>query len=119
MTRILLYVDLSKYFSTGRVLNTDCQPLAHAILDVWQCDADGVYDNKSHTLFVPGLSAYSIRTNARRAVHPEEPRPDISRHYHWFNYAWRQDCLRAECRTSGRRYAAFLHQVSPTVPARS
>ena len=35
---------------TGRVLNTDCQPLAHAILDVWQCDADGVYDNKTYTL---------------------------------------------------------------------
>ena len=35
---------------TGRVLNSRCQPLANAILDVWQCDADGVYDNKGFTL---------------------------------------------------------------------
>ncbi|MBI1791525.1 MAG: hypothetical protein HYR60_28685 [Acidobacteria bacterium] len=35
---------------TGRVLNTRCQALPYAILDVWQCDADGVYDNKGYTL---------------------------------------------------------------------
>jgi len=35
---------------TGRVLNTQCQPLAYALLDVWHCDADGVYDNKGYTL---------------------------------------------------------------------
>jgi protocatechuate 3,4-dioxygenase beta subunit len=35
---------------TGQVLNTRCQPLAYAVLDVWQCDADGVYDNKGYTL---------------------------------------------------------------------
>jgi protocatechuate 3,4-dioxygenase beta subunit len=34
----------------GLVLNTRCEPLAHAILDVWQCDADGVYDNQGFTL---------------------------------------------------------------------
>jgi len=35
---------------SGRVLNTRCEPLAHAVLDVWQCDADGVYDLKGFTL---------------------------------------------------------------------
>jgi protocatechuate 3,4-dioxygenase beta subunit len=35
---------------TGRVLNTQCQPMAYALLDVWHCDADGVYDNQSYTL---------------------------------------------------------------------
>jgi protocatechuate 3,4-dioxygenase beta subunit len=35
---------------TGRVLNTQCRPLAYAVLDVWHCDADGVYDNKGYTL---------------------------------------------------------------------
>ena len=35
---------------TGRVMNTACQPLAYALLDVWQCDADGVYDNKGYAL---------------------------------------------------------------------
>ena len=34
----------------GRVLNTACRPLAYAVLDIWQCDADGVYDNKGYTL---------------------------------------------------------------------
>ena len=35
---------------TGRVLNTDCKPLAYALIDIWHCDADGVYDNKGYTL---------------------------------------------------------------------
>ncbi len=35
---------------SGRVLNTRCEPLANAVLDVWQCDADGVYDNSGYTL---------------------------------------------------------------------
>ena len=35
---------------SGRVLNTACRPLPYAVLDVWQCDADGVYDNKGYTL---------------------------------------------------------------------
>jgi len=34
----------------GRVMNTSCEPLAGAILDVWQCDAAGVYDNTGYTL---------------------------------------------------------------------
>jgi protocatechuate 3,4-dioxygenase beta subunit len=35
---------------TGRVLNTRCQPIPYALLDVWQCDANGVYDNKGYTM---------------------------------------------------------------------
>ncbi|MBI3694617.1 MAG: dioxygenase [Acidobacteria bacterium] len=35
---------------SGRVLNTACRPLSYAVLDIWQCDADGVYDNKGYTL---------------------------------------------------------------------
>ena len=35
---------------TGRVLDTRCRPLAEALLDVWHCDAEGVYDNKGYTL---------------------------------------------------------------------
>jgi protocatechuate 3,4-dioxygenase beta subunit len=30
---------------TGRVLSTDCQPVAGALLDFWQADAGGDYDN--------------------------------------------------------------------------
>ncbi|MEX2261266.1 MAG: hypothetical protein WD696_04910 [Bryobacteraceae bacterium] len=51
---------------TGQVVDTRCQPLAHAILDVWQCDADGVYDNKGYTLRgkvqADGKGRYEIRT---------------------------------------------------------
>ena len=35
---------------TGRVLNSQCQALPYAVLDVWHCDADGVYDNKGYFL---------------------------------------------------------------------
>jgi len=35
---------------TGTVMSTDCKPLGGAILDVWQCSADGVYDNSGYTL---------------------------------------------------------------------
>jgi protocatechuate 3,4-dioxygenase beta subunit len=31
---------------TGRVLDTRCQPVAKALLDFWQADADGAYDNR-------------------------------------------------------------------------
>lgn len=34
----------------GRVLGTDCRPLARALLDFWQCDARGVYDNVGYRL---------------------------------------------------------------------
>lgn len=35
---------------TGRVLSTDCTPLAGALLDFWQCDASGAYDNAGFVL---------------------------------------------------------------------
>lgn len=35
---------------SGRVWSTDCQPLAGALLDFWQADDDGVYDNDGYRL---------------------------------------------------------------------
>lgn len=35
---------------TGRVLSTDCTPLPGALLDFWQCDASGAYDNAGFVL---------------------------------------------------------------------
>ena len=35
---------------TGRVLDTHCQPVAKALLDFWQADAAGEYDNKTYRL---------------------------------------------------------------------
>lgn len=34
----------------GRVLATDCRPVAGALLDFWQADADGQYDNTGFRL---------------------------------------------------------------------
>ena len=35
---------------TGLVLSTDCRPLRRAVLDFWQADAAGEYDNEGFTL---------------------------------------------------------------------
>jgi protocatechuate 3,4-dioxygenase beta subunit len=34
----------------GRVLSTGCRPIAGAVLDVWSCDGEGVYDNSGFRL---------------------------------------------------------------------
>ena len=35
---------------TGYVLTADCQPVAHALLDFWQANSQGQYDNSGYTL---------------------------------------------------------------------
>lgn len=35
---------------SGRVLNINCKPVSGVLLDWWQADADGAYDNKSFRL---------------------------------------------------------------------
>jgi protocatechuate 3,4-dioxygenase beta subunit len=72
---------------TGRVLRTNGRPVARALVDFWQCDARGVYDNsgfrfRGHqftdangrytlTTVVPGL--YPGRT---RHIHVKVQRPN-------------------------------------------
>lgn len=34
----------------GRVLDTHCRPVSRALLEVWQADADGAYDNRGYRL---------------------------------------------------------------------
>jgi protocatechuate 3,4-dioxygenase beta subunit len=34
----------------GTVLGTDCKPIANALLDFWQADGDGEYDNEGYRL---------------------------------------------------------------------
>jgi protocatechuate 3,4-dioxygenase beta subunit len=34
----------------GRVLTTDCRPVAGAVLDFWSCDGNGIYDNEGFRL---------------------------------------------------------------------
>lgn len=40
----------TKLTVVGYVVSTACKPVAHALLDFWQADADGQYDNKGFTL---------------------------------------------------------------------
>jgi len=40
----------TKLILTGYVLTADCQPVAHALLDFWQADAQGQYDNAGYNL---------------------------------------------------------------------
>jgi protocatechuate 3,4-dioxygenase beta subunit len=50
----------------GRVLSTDCTPIARALLDAWQADARGEYDNAGFTLrghqFTDGGGRYALET---------------------------------------------------------
>jgi len=51
---------------TGVVLNTNCQPIARALVDFWQCDNAGVYDNVGFKLrghqFTDGQGLYQLTT---------------------------------------------------------
>jgi protocatechuate 3,4-dioxygenase beta subunit len=64
----LLEPDLpgSKLIVTGFVLSTDCQPLAQALLDFWQADGQGVYDNQGYRLrghqFTDAAGRYRLET---------------------------------------------------------
>jgi len=40
----------TKLVITGYVYTADCKPVANALLDFWQADANGVYDNSGYTL---------------------------------------------------------------------
>ena len=51
---------------TGTVLSRDCQPIARALVDFWQADAQGVYDNTGSKLrghqFTDEAGHYSLET---------------------------------------------------------
>jgi protocatechuate 3,4-dioxygenase beta subunit len=71
---------------SGRVVRTSCRPVGRALIDVWQCDESGDYDNDGYrlrghqltdaqgrwrlTTVVPGL--YAGRT---RHIHVKVQRP--------------------------------------------
>lgn len=56
----------SRLIVTGRVLTTDCRPAARALLDVWQADGRGVYDNRGYRLrghqFTDAQGRYRLET---------------------------------------------------------
>lgn len=51
---------------TGRVLGTDCRPVARALLDFWQADERGAYDNAGYRLrghqFTDDTGQYRLET---------------------------------------------------------
>jgi protocatechuate 3,4-dioxygenase beta subunit len=51
---------------TGSVLSRDCQPIARALVDFWQADARGVYDNAGSKLrghqFTDAAGHYALTT---------------------------------------------------------
>ncbi len=64
-----LYADVSsgeKLLLTGAVLGTDCRPIAKALVDFWQADGDGNYDNDGYRLrghqFTDAQGRYTLST---------------------------------------------------------
>jgi protocatechuate 3,4-dioxygenase beta subunit len=51
---------------TGYVLSPRCQPLAHVLLDFWQADAQGQYDNQGYRCrghqFTDEMGRYRLET---------------------------------------------------------
>jgi protocatechuate 3,4-dioxygenase beta subunit len=59
-------VDGTRLILTGRVLDSACQPIGGALLDFWQADADGEYDNQGIKLrghqFTDAKGRYRLET---------------------------------------------------------
>lgn len=56
----------TKLAVTGYVLTADCKPIGHALLEFWQADAKGNYDNSGYTLrghqFTDNTGRYQLTT---------------------------------------------------------
>ena len=64
-----LYADVNsgtRLVLTGSVLTTSCQPVGRALVDVWQADASGQYDNQTYRLrghlFTDDQGRYRLET---------------------------------------------------------
>jgi protocatechuate 3,4-dioxygenase beta subunit len=70
----------TKIVLTGSVLTTACQPVARALLDVWQADPDGNYDNDGFRLrghfFTDDQGAYRLESVVPGLY------PGRTRHFH-------------------------------------
>jgi protocatechuate 3,4-dioxygenase beta subunit len=56
----------TKITVTGKVLTTDCKPVAHALVDFWHADDNGEYDNVGYKLrghqFTDAAGRYTLKT---------------------------------------------------------
>ena len=70
----------TKILVTGLVLSTRCRPVAGALLDFWQCDGEGEYDNSGYRLrghqFTDGAGRYRLETIVPGVY------PGRTRHFH-------------------------------------
>ncbi|MFN8534932.1 MAG: intradiol ring-cleavage dioxygenase [Dehalococcoidia bacterium] len=59
-------VSGTRLLLTGQVLTTNCLPVARALVDFWQCDGQGQYDNRGYRLrghqFTTADGRYSLET---------------------------------------------------------
>ena len=73
-------MDGTRIVVTGAVLSTDCQPVAGALVDFWQADAAGVYDNAGYRLrghqFTDDQGRYRLETVVPGLY------PGRTRHFH-------------------------------------
>jgi protocatechuate 3,4-dioxygenase beta subunit len=65
---------------TGTVVDTACRPLPGALVDFWQCDGNGVYDNEGYKLrghqYTDTSGAYRL-TTVKPGLYPGR-----TRHFH-------------------------------------
>ena len=89
------------FLLTGRVLTTRCRPIPNALLDFWQADAAGVYDNRGYRL------RGHQRTDARGRYRLETVVPGLypgrTRHIHVKAQAPRRPVLTTQLYFRGER----------------
>ena len=89
------------FLLTGRVLTTRCRPVPNALLDFWQADAAGVYDNRGYRL------RGHQRTDARGRYRLETVVPGLyprrTRHIHVKAQAPRRPVLTTQLYFRGER----------------
>ena len=86
---------------TGRVLTTRCRPIPNALLDFWQADGSGVYDNRGYRLRghqrTDALGRYRLETVVPGLY------PGRTRHIHVNAQAPRQPVLTTQLYFPGER----------------
>ena len=89
------------FLLTGRVLTTRCRPVPNALLDFWQADAAGIYDNRGYRL------RGHQRTDARGRYRLETVVPGLypgrTRHIHVKAQAPRRPVLTTQLYFRGER----------------
>jgi protocatechuate 3,4-dioxygenase beta subunit len=86
---------------TGRVLNRRCRPVPRALLDFWQCDARGIYDNEGYRFrghqFTDARGRYVLQTIVPALY------PGRTRHIHLKVQAPNRDVLTTQLFFPGER----------------